>query len=119
MDQSQLVERLNEPAVIDSQVVIAEHVVNAVGGSQPAERVRKPAQARFALDQVAGEHYEIRLQRIGGGDHLDKVLLSDAAGHVQIGDVHDAQLSAGRHPGEDDPLLVHVKIDDLVAGNPG
>ena len=118
MPQSEAGEFGQQELVVDTEIVVAEHEIDAGRSAELAQRFGEPFEAVAAFDDVAGDHDGIRLEHVDGGDDLFEIFLGDAARHVQVGDVGE-QLMAGGHMGQRDPFFVHLQVEDLVAGDMG
>ena len=114
--QPALLQHAHQPLRVGAQVVIPEDAKDSVAGSQAAERVGDPVDAAGAVDQVAGEDDQVRVQRVAAADDFLEVGLADAAGEVQVGEVDQGKAVQRRRQSRDlDRAMVHVQPQALVS----
>ena len=93
-----------------STIVIAQHEIDAIAGGQPAERVGDPVDAARPVDQVAGQHHQVRLQLVAEADDFLEIGLADAAVEVEVGEVDQRQaVPGGRQPRDFDARSVRSR----------
>src|SRR5262245_18871907 len=81
---------------INMPIVVPQHIVDAVGGSQAAERFGDPVNASLAFDDVAGDGDNIGVKSVCRFDNSLEVLARDAARHVEVCEMNNPQRLVGK-----------------------
>ena len=103
--------------------MVAERHEHAVARTQPRQRRKGEAARLGAVDEVAGDAHEVRLQRVHAahvrGELGDVEMLAD----VEVGDVHDAKADERRGKVTNRHLDVRhrelARAEDIAVGQRG